>query len=207
MGVLSDGEIARILGDYGVSLDAGMGDRIRAYISLLLRWNERVALTTVRDPKEILRFHFGESMYGASVGKVENGRLADLGSGAGFPGIPLSLSRPKIEVSLIEPNLKKSVFLGEVKRELELRNVEVLRSRMEAYAGPPFEAVVSRAVGRVDSLLAFGRKNLKSGGGILLWMGTEDAKELAAEHSEWHWSEAALIPRSERRCIIWGQMR
>lgn len=207
MGVISDEEIARILGDYGISPDAGIRDRIRGYIALLVRWNERVALTAVRDPKEILRFHFGESMYGATIGKIENGRLADVGSGAGFPGIPLSLIRPKLEVGLIEPNLKKSVFLSEVKRELGLDNVEVLRGRMEAYAGPTFDVVASRAVGHVDALLAFGGRNLKSGGRIQFWMGSNDAKELATKHRAWRWSEAVLIPNSERRCIIWGQMK
>lgn len=205
--MMSDAEMSRILGDYGISPDAGLLDKIREYIALLMRWNERVALTAVRDAKEILQFHFGESMYGAAICRVENGRLADLGSGAGFPGIPLGLIRPRLEVTLIEPNLKKSVFLNEVKRELALDNVEVLRNRMEEYTGAAFDLVVSRAVGRGDALWEFGKRNLSRGGGLLLWMGMEDAKELVEEQRDWSWSDIALIPRSERRCIIWGQMK
>lgn len=201
---IGDEEIARTLKDYGVSADAGLCDKIRAYISLLLRWNERVALTAVRDPRDILRFHFGESMYGAHIGRIENGRLADLGSGAGFPGIPLSLIRPGLEVMLIEPNLKKSVFLHELKRELGLDSLEVRRDRMEEYAGMPFDTVASRALGDVEALLAFGRRNLKHRGRILLWMGADDVNELVRSHPEWSWSEAVVIPKSERRCIVWG---
>ena len=93
-------------------------ERIRTYISLLLRWNQSISLTTVTNSDEILRFHFGESLFAASAFSLENGRLADVGSGAGFPGLPLAMLLPDLNVTLIESNAKKFTFLSEVVREL-----------------------------------------------------------------------------------------
>jgi len=198
-------EIGRVLSEYGMVPDAAMAEKIQVYVSLLRRWNERVALTAVTDLKQILRFHFGESVYAAKQGLIEKGRLADVGSGAGFPGIPLSLVCPALEVTLIEPNLKKCVFLGEVKRKLSLVNVEISRGRMEDYRGTEVDIVTSRAVGRPASLFEFCRAKLNPMGKLVMWLGMDDAKVLAAKHSEWSWSDLVRIPGSERRCILAGR--
>lgn len=202
---LGNEEIGRVLSEYGVVPDAAMVEKIQAYVSLLRRWNERLALTAVTDPEQILRFHFGESIYAAKRGFIEKGRLADVGSGAGFPGIPLSLVCPALKVTLIEPNLKKCVFLGEVKRGLALVNVEISRGRMEDYLGGELDIVTSRAVGRPDSFFEFCRANLNPLGKLVMWLGMDDAKVLAAEHSEWRWFDLVRIPGSGRRCILSGQ--
>lgn len=198
-------EIARVLSEYGTVPDTAMAGKIQAYVSLLLRWNERIALTAVTDPTQILRFHFGESIYAATRGFVEKGRLADVGSGAGFPGIPLSLVCPALQVTLIEPNLKKCVFLGEVKRKLALDNVEISRGRMEDYLGSELDIVTYRAVGRPESLLELCRANLSPLGKLVMWLGMDDAKFLAAKHSEWRWFDLVRIPGSGRRCLLAGQ--
>ena len=160
-----------MLSEYGMVPDAAMAEKIQVYVSLLRRWNERVALTAVTDLKQILRFHFGESVCAAKQGLIEKGRLADVGSGAGFPGIPLSLVCPALEVTLIEPNLKKCVFLGEVKRKLSLVNVEISRGRMEDYLGTELDIVTSRAVGRPASLFEFCRAKLNPMGKLVMWLG------------------------------------
>src|SRR5881275_2887369 len=92
--------------------------QIQQYIRILLVWNEKVNLTAIRDPLEILYRHFCESMFAAVAVPLVAGRLADVGSGGGFPGLPLRIFRPELQVLLIESNIKKATFLAEVVREL-----------------------------------------------------------------------------------------
>jgi 16S rRNA (guanine527-N7)-methyltransferase len=203
---ISDAEIVRALGEYGFSPNAAVREKIRRYIAILLQWNKRVSLTTVTDPKEILRFHFGESIYAATQGLFQNGRLADVGAGAGFPGAALGLAESRLRVVLMEPNLKKCVFLSEVKRQLELENVEVLRTRMEDYEGEPFDFVTSRALGHFEDLLSFARRNLVREGQLVLWLVQDDARELISAHRGWYWKEPIAIPGAKRRCIVVGKV-
>src|SRR5881409_2829556 len=99
--------------------------QIQQYIKILLAWNEKINLTAIRDPLEILYRHFCESMYAAMAVPVENGRLADVGSGGGFPGLPLKIIRSGLRVFLVESNLKKATFLAEVIRDLGLTDTQV----------------------------------------------------------------------------------
>src|ERR1700751_6039570 len=119
---LSEETIRRALGEFQISINNGQVLLIQKYMKVLLHWNEKLNLTAIRDPLEILHRHFCESMFGALAGKVEFGRLADIGSGPGFPGIPLKILRPGIELFLVESNIKKGTFLAEVIRDLELTN-------------------------------------------------------------------------------------
>ena len=93
MTYISDGQIEAALRPYGIAASSELASMIPTYISLLLKWNRTISLTTVTDVDEILRFHFGESLFALTQLSIENGRLADVGSGAGFPGIPLAWSR------------------------------------------------------------------------------------------------------------------
>ena len=127
----SAADIASLLAPYYGVDSQHFSDQIRIYIALLLEWNRKISLTAVTDPADIVRFHFGESLFAASALEILNGRLADVGSGAGFPGIPLAMAIPRIQATLIEANAKKAAFLSEVARRLQLSNVSVVRSRME----------------------------------------------------------------------------
>jgi 16S rRNA (guanine527-N7)-methyltransferase len=202
----SDSQIERALQPYGVAPSAEMTSRIRAYISLLLKWNERVSLTTVTDPDQILRFHFGESLFARSILPMEKSRLADVGSGAGFPGIPLAMAASELTVYLIESNVKKFAFLGEVIRELHLTNVIAKRTRMEEFESDemPLDLVTARALGHFEGLLRWARERLaESGGSVILWLGESDVASISLE-SGWVWSAASQIPGSERRFILSG---
>ena len=189
--------------------DAEMISRIRAYISLHLKWNKTVSLTTVTEIDEILRFHFGESLFAVPMLPVEKSRLADVGSGAGFPGIPLAMERPELNVTLIEPNLKKFAFLNEVIRELKLTNINTLRSRFEDLTSSEaaFGFVTARALGQFSTLLEWSRlQRFGPGGTVILWLGEEDVAKISAEKG-WIWRTATLIPGSERRFIVSGTPR
>src|SRR6516162_4310491 len=130
-GALSPAVIERAMKEFELRLSEQQVQQIQQYTSILLDWNEKLNLTAIRDPLEILYRHFCESMYGATLLPVENCRLADVGSGGGFPGLPLKILRPAWEVFLIESNVKKATFLAEVVRELGLSNAKVLVSRFE----------------------------------------------------------------------------
>src|SRR5271167_360601 len=112
--VLSAETIRRALGEFQLEVSEQQIVYIQQYMTLLLTWNEKINLTAIRDPLEILYRHFCESMYAAPAVPMENGRLADVGSGGGFPGLPLKIVRPELQVFLIESSIKKATFLAEV---------------------------------------------------------------------------------------------
>ncbi len=119
MTTLSNSLIESTLRPYGVAIESEVADKIRAYVALLLKWNKAISLTTVTDPVEILKFHFGESIFAAAVANLVRSRLADVGSGAGFPGSPLAIVVPSLDVTLIESNAKKCAFLSEVRASFQ----------------------------------------------------------------------------------------
>jgi 16S rRNA (guanine527-N7)-methyltransferase len=112
-----------------LTLDAGQFGRLHRHFELLLRWNDRVSLTSIRDPGEIARRHFGESLFVASVLPLNGASLVDIGAGAGFPGLPIAVARPEVKVTLVESVGKKVTFLKEAARGIP--NVEVWQGRFE----------------------------------------------------------------------------
>src|SRR5271156_3262723 len=151
--------------------------QISTYIDLLLRWNARINLTAIRNEEEIVTRHFGESLFAARhlfpEGQDREGhgfsradkmrqkgtgalapegsagaRVADLGSGAGFPGIPIKLWAPNLTLTLIESNQKKATFLREVARALTLTDVNIQNARAETLPPSTFDVLTLRAVER-----------------------------------------------------------
>ncbi|SEG17497.1 16S rRNA m(7)G-527 methyltransferase [Bryocella elongata] len=136
-----------------VSEPEGLTAQLQTYLDLLLRWNSRTNLTAIRDPREIVQRHFGESLF---AGVVLSRRLApgatllDVGSGGGFPGLPIQLLRPDLRVTLAESQGKKASFLREAVRSLGLKT-EVFSARVETMpAGRLFDAVTLRAVDNME---------------------------------------------------------
>jgi 16S rRNA (guanine527-N7)-methyltransferase len=201
----SDQVISEELQRYSIVSTAEISSAIRAYIPLMLHWNKKISVTTVTDPIEIVRFHFGESMFAAPFLSNKDGRLADVGSGAGFPGIPLKLVFPAMEVVLIESNAKKASFLAEVIRELKLKEAQVYRGRFESLVSGDdgFDYVAARALGMHEKLVDWSRGALRAGGSLILWLGEEDAAQVSAQKS-WCWREPLLIPGSQKRTILAG---
>lgn len=175
---------------------------------MLLRWNKRISLTRITDPHEILRFHFGESLFAINELRIRRGRLADVGSGAGFPGLALRIALPELQLVLIESNFKKAAFLGEVCRELSLSNVKVLRSRMEeiSQGDSAYDFITARALGHHPALLKWAGRHLAPAGKLVLWLGEEEARNLA-ENDAWKWRKPAHMPGSKRRLLLVGTPR
>jgi 16S rRNA (guanine527-N7)-methyltransferase len=204
---VTDDQISSTLSLYGFSADPRFCCQIRAYIELLLRWNEKISLTTIIDPATILRLHFGESLFAIKQASVEKGRLADVGSGAGFPGIPLAMASPQIHATLIEPNQKKAAFLSEALRSLKLPNVTVLRSRIQDIdpKAVALDFITARAVGGYEDLLQWCAQSLARSGRLVLWVGREDAKDLSRT-SGWIWRQPIHIPESRSRFLLIGSL-
>jgi len=206
--VVSDSQITEELIPYGVRADDQLCRRIQDYIRLLLLWNRKISLTTVVDPKEIVRFHFGESLYAVEKVPIENGRLADVGSGAGFPGIPIAMAVSGLRVTLIEANQKKAAFLSEVVRKLDLPDAVVLRARMNEATEElgAFDFITARAVGLYSELSRWSYRSLKPSGRLILWLGEDDATLIRRE-DEWKWRAPDRIPGSQRRFLLVGSRR
>jgi 16S rRNA (guanine527-N7)-methyltransferase len=202
---LTDRLIIDTLRPYQIEADVQLCASIRTYIDLLLFWNRKISLTTVADPGEILRFHFGESMFGVGAVPIRHGRLADVGTGPGFPSIPIRMVAPEMECVLIESNQKKATFIAEVLRTLKLENVEIFRGRMEDYpiSAPSFDFTVSRALGIHQNFLKWSAARLNSSGQVVFWIGDEDGAKIAQEKS-WIWRSLIRIPGSSQRSLLVG---
>ena len=198
--------VRRSLEPFGIRPSPAQAEAIQSYVAILLQWNHKISLTSLRDPPDILERHFGECMFAASAVPITGGRLADVGSGAGFPGLALKIACPGLEVVLVESNLKKSAFLSEVVRLLHLDGVEVVRGRLEDFSvRAGFAGFVSaRAVGNFDRTLRWAHKALSKEGHVLLWLGADDAVEVSARH-EWRWRKPIEIPSSHRRVLLIGR--
>ena len=152
-------------------------ERLLDYVDLLQRWNAAYNLTAVRDPGEMVTRHLLDSL--AVLPHVAGKRLADLGSGAGLPGIPLALCHPFDEVVLVDSNGKKARFLREAARHLQLPQVRVAESRVEAVAGK-FDCVTARAFATLADMLVWGGHLLGADGRWLALKGRFPHDEIDA---------------------------
>jgi 16S rRNA (guanine527-N7)-methyltransferase len=141
--------IAELLAPYTPAPSPQLCAQLALYLDLIQKWNEKINLTAIRSPEEIVRRHFGESLFvAAHLGPAAT--LLDFGSGAGFPGLPIQLLRPDIQVTLAESRARKSAFLREAVRTLAVQ-AEVWAGRVESM--PPdrtFDVVTLRAVDQME---------------------------------------------------------
>ncbi len=204
--VIGDRQICEALSPFAVSPNEDQIAKIREYTALLLKWNRSVSLTSITDPSEIVRRHFGESMYASKLLPVENCRLVDIGTGAGFPGLALKIACPTIHLALIESNKKKCAFLAEVVRRLEFSDVEIRPERFEQMRPEAVLAniITSRAVGEFKPIIRWSTSALAHRGHLMLWVGAEDSTRISANVG-WTWQPAVRIPDSQRRFILIGR--
>ncbi|MFC7302195.1 16S rRNA (guanine(527)-N(7))-methyltransferase RsmG [Cognatiluteimonas weifangensis] len=184
-----------------------------AYLALLLRWNRAYNLTAIRDPHEMVGKHLLDSLaMHASVDAIAaaGGSLADLGAGAGLPGIPLAIVKPGLQVTLVEANGKKARFLREAVRTLPLPNARVVEARIEAIdATASFDAITARALASLPQLLALGGHLLKPGGVLLALKGAVPDAEIAALPPGWRLQAVRplTVPglAAERHLVVVGR--
>ena len=160
------------------------------YLELLIRWNASYNLTAVRDPLEMVTRHLLDSL--AVLPFVRGSSLADLGTGAGIPGIPLALARPDLEVHLVDSNGKKARFLREAVRQLKLEKARVIEGRVEAVSGR-FDCITARAFASLADMLDWGGHLLAPGGRWLALKGKFPQDELDHLPSGFRLAEAHEI--------------
>jgi 16S rRNA (guanine527-N7)-methyltransferase len=186
-------------------LTPGQLGYISTYIDLLLHWNARVNLTAVRDAEHIVTRHFGESLFAARhlfPGDPTPADCADLGSGAGFPGLPIKIWAPHVKVTLIESNHKKATFLREVIRTLALKEVNVFAGRGEDLPAASASVVTLRAVEGFEKALAVAAKLARPGGRLALLIGTSQADRARHSAPTLAWQATIPIPLSEARILL-----
>jgi|SRR5579863_2168363 len=195
---------------------------ISTYIDLLLRWNARINLTAIRHPEEIVTRHFGESLFAARhlfprqtyvgadvpVRPVEQSsvppRVIDVGSGAGFPGLPIKIWEPQIHLTLIESNQKKSTFLREVARTLTLTDIDVFQGRAEANPAHQANIVTLRAVENFQTALPAATRLLSTAGRMALLVGESQLTSTYALTPGFSWQLPIPIPLSTNRILLIG---
>jgi len=202
---LSEQTIRNALKEFDLEVSDVQVSQIQQYMKVLLAWNEKLNLTAIRDPLDILYRHFCESMFAGMTVPIEEGRLADVGSGAGFPGLPLRILRPNLHVFLIESNVKKATFLAEVIRELGLADSRVLVSRYEELGEEvaPLDFVCSRAVGDFRALLEWAGSKEVAARQVVLWIGARDLEKIRMTKS-WDWQDPIPVPHSMQRLLLVG---
>jgi len=201
----SETAVHRAASEFSLTLSNFQVKQIQQYTKILLSWNDKINLTAIRDPLEILYRHFCESMYGSTVLPVEKCRLADVGSGAGFPGLPLKIVRPDLELFLVESNIKKATFLAEVIRDLGLTGAMVLVSRFEELGEEvaPLDFVCSRALGEFSKFLDWAGSARVCARNVLFWLGGRDLDQVRTIRG-WEWQAPRPMPHSLQRLILHG---
>ncbi len=206
-------------------LSATQLQSISTYIDILQHWNARINLTAIRNEEEIVTRHFGESLFAArhlfppypvsssvtSVSPVvkdfdvDVARLADVGSGAGFPGIPIKLWAPNISLTLIESNQKKATFLREVARALTLTDINIQNARAETLPPSTFDVVTLRAVERPSKVLPVAANLLAPTGRLALLIASSQLEATRSTLPQLTWDSPIPIPQSQSRLLLVGR--
>jgi 16S rRNA (guanine527-N7)-methyltransferase len=182
--------------------------QISVYLNLLLKWNARTNLTAVREPEQIVTRHFGESLFVAEhlLRDEFPDNAIDVGSGAGFPGIPLAIYAAALKVQLVESQGKKATFLKEASRAASLGNIAICSDRAETLVGQTSAKLVTmRAVERFAHTLPVAAKLVARDGRLALLIGTEQAPSAVVMVPRFHWSDPVAIPQSSRRILMIGR--
>lgn len=201
-------------------------EQVSNHLELLLQWNARINLTSVRTPEEIIARHFGESFFlaqtlfpltAADASQPAIRSAIDLGSGAGFPGLPLKIWVPELPLVLIESQSKKATFLKEVIRKNTLMDINVFSNRAETFvAKPPAPGshhhpapaalVTMRAVERFADSLPIAASLLAPAGTLTLLIGAAQVSDAASLAPSIRWSPPIPVPLSRSRILLLGQL-
>lgn len=173
----------KLLDEFG--LNEQQISKFKRYLELLLEWNEKFNLTAITDKDEIEEKHFIDSIELVKFFDVKNKTLLDVGSGAGFPGIPLAIVEPTLNITLLESNGKRVSFLREVVKELDLKNVEIIQGRSEELGmREKYDIVTARAVKELNVLLEITFYLVKVGGYFIAYKSSGvDEEILNAKHT------------------------
>lgn len=177
-------------------------DLLQLHFELMLKWNRKISLTSITSPKDAALLHYFESLFAASLISEDVASLADLGSGAGLPGIPIAIALPWLQVTLVDSDARKAAFLGECRRRLQLSNLSVINCRLQNLT-TPFTAYSCRALERFTQLLPELSQATASGSLLLLFLSRQDAHNtLSSNHFADYTGSIHPIPFSFDRSVL-----
>lgn len=168
--------------------------------AMLRKWNQRINLTRIVGAQDAAKFHFAESLFGAQF-IIGSRSVLDIGSGAGFPAIPLAVVSPDIEVTALEANHKKSIFLLEAKDALRLANFKVVTARLEEFDWAGYELLTSRALDRAELIFPSVVERLSAKQRLILYCAPDLVARLKGIKGLKCRIETHPLPQSEARMI------
>lgn len=172
-------KLAEGLRQLGLDLTPDVQAQLLKFIGLLHKWNRVHNLTAIREPLKMITHHLLDSL--AVLPYVFGGRLVDVGSGGGLPGIPLAIEKPGLAITLLDSNHKKTGFMRQAVIDLGLKNVKVVGERVEQFQPEqPFDTVISRAFSDLAEFVKLTRHLLATGGRFLAMKGVYPYEEIAA---------------------------
>jgi len=196
--------------ELGIALSAEQVASIFMYLTELKKWNQKINLTAIRDERDILIKHILDSLsYLIAISPSPGLMLLDMGSGAGFPAIPIKLIRPDIDVTMVESVKKKASFLRHIVRTLKLTGIEVQDKRTQDIPDSfrnAYDVVTARAFADINMAIISGQPFLKHGGIMVLSRGSEetfDSKKLAKYEVELEQRIDLTLPFSEYKRAVW----
>lgn len=205
-------ELSQQLEQMNIDLSNDQVSSLIAYLELLIKWNKAYNLTSVRDPYVMISRHLADSLSILPYIKnmaINNLEIVDVGSGAGLPGIPLSICLPESQVTTIDSNGKKTRFQQQVKLELNIDNLTVVNSRVEAYQPGPFDLVISRAFASINDMLDWTDHLCKENGYFLAMKGLYPEQEILMLKGGYSVKDSyqLVVPKcdAERHLLIVGR--
>jgi len=196
--------------ELGISLTIEQVNSVFIFLTELKKWNQKINLTAIRDEEDIIIKHVLDSLtYIHGFTPAPGVRLLDMGSGAGFPALPIKIAHPELSITMVESTKKKASFLRHVIRTLKLTEIEVLDTRTEELPGSllsAFDIVTARAFADMKSAITAGTPFLKSSGHIVLSRGPEETineKELVRAGVSLESRTNLTLPYSDYKRTIW----
>jgi len=184
--------LSRGLDEMRVPLDATIQSKLLQYLDLMAKWNRVYNLTAIRDKQQMVSNHLLDSL--VLTGHMTGPRILDVGSGAGLPGIPIALSQPDWDVTVLDSNHKKAAFLRQVSAELVLANVNVVSERVEAWRPvQKFDCIVSRAFADLVEFVNQAKHLLHPGGYFAAMKGLHPYEEIEKLPSGWRAREVVEL--------------
>ena len=200
--------VAALCERLGLAASASQTDALQRYLDLLLRWNSTYNLSAVREREAMLSQHLADCLAAVSplTRQLQSGRVLDVGSGGGLPGVVLAIMLPAIDVSCVDSVGKKAAFVRQAAGELRLPNLHSEHARVERLALPPFDLITSRAFASLADFTSLTQGLLKPEGVWMAMKGKSPADEialLAGDVKVFHVEQLIVPGLDADRCLVW----
>jgi 16S rRNA (guanine527-N7)-methyltransferase len=194
-------QLEKMLPDFQIAaLNEPQINQLVTHYSMMIEWNRHTNLTRITEPQEAARFHYAESMFGGGfLGEAR--KVLDIGSGAGFPAFPLAVANPDREVTALEANQKKTIFLSAVKEALQIANFKIVRARVEDINIQPYDLLISRALDRTEDSVPKVLKRMRRGQRFMLYCGLGMVERLQKKLSTPFDIQTHRVPMAESRIL------